>query len=160
MNEFQDIMIRQVLCVGQQIFVGFAKCLFDKQKFDSCTEKDLSEILENSHTVMKWFKMNDDQAKNLFNITYLDEEAQLHHYYPDFVVETTTDKYIIETKASNQMTDKTVMAKKKEAVKWCEIATKFELDHNGKAWHYLLIPDNTVKLDRTFEKLAHDYEVK
>ena len=142
------------------IFVGFSKCLFDKQKFDSCTEKDLSEILENSHTVLKWFKMNDDQAKNLFNITYPDDEAQIHRYYPDFVVETVTDKYIIETKASNQMTDKTVLAKKKEAVKWCEIATNFELEHNGKAWHYLLIPDNTVKLDRTFEKLAHDHEVK
>ena len=70
------------------------------------------------------------------------------------------DKYMIETKASNQMTDKTVLAKKEAALKWCEIATGFEKKNNGKAWHYLLIPDNTVTLDRTFEKLVRDYEAK
>ena len=67
---------------------------------------------------------------------------------------------MIETKASNQMTDKTVQAKKSAALKWCEIATDFEKKHNGKSWHYLLIPDNTITLDRSFEKLVRDYEAK
>ena len=142
------------------IFTGFKKCLFDKQKFDSSTEKDLSEILENASEVLKWFKPNNDRAKEIFNIKYPDDERQLHNYYPDFIVETISDKYMIETKASNQMTDKTVLAKKEAALKWCEIATDFEKKHNGKAWHYLLIPDNTVTLDRSFEKLVRDYEAK
>ena len=122
------------------IFTGFRKCLFDKQKFDSSTEKDLSEILENANEVLKWFKPNNDGAKEIFNIKYPDDEHQLHNYYPDFIVETIDAKYMIETKASNQMTDKTVVAKKQAALKWCEIATDFEQKHNGKAWHYLLIP--------------------
>lgn len=152
--------IRDKTKIKNMIFTGFKKCLFDKQKFDSSTEKDLSEILENASAVLKWFKPNNDRAKEIFNIKYPDDERQLHNYYPDFIVETISDKYMIETKASNQMTDKTVLAKKEAALKWCEIATDFEKKHNGKAWHYLLIPDNTVTLDRSFEKLVRDYEAK
>lgn len=152
--------IRDKTKIKNMIFTGFKKCLFDKQKFDSSTEKDLSEILENASAVLKWFKPNNDRAKEIFNIKYPDDERQLHNYYPDFIVETVSDKYMIETKASNQMTDKTVLAKKEAALKWCEIATDFEKKHNGKAWHYLLIPDNTVTLDRSFEKLVRDYEAK
>ena len=146
--------------IKNMIFTGFKKCLFDKQKFDSTTEKDLSEILENSTAVLKWFKPNSDRAKEIFNIKYPDDEHQLHNYLPDFIVETVDAKYMIETKASGQMTDKTVLAKKAAALKWCEIATDFENKHNGKSWHYLLIPDTTVTLDRSFEKLVRDFEAK
>ncbi|MBQ7285741.1 MAG: DEAD/DEAH box helicase family protein [Alphaproteobacteria bacterium] len=146
--------------IKNMVFNGFKKCLFDKQKFDSCTEKDLCEILENSNLVTKWFKVNGDRAKDIFKIKYPDDDHQLHNYLPDFIVETVSDKYMIETKASNQMTEKTVLAKKDAALKWCEIATEFEKKHNGKTWHYLLIPDNTVTLDRTFDKLVRDYEAK
>ena len=146
--------------IKNMVFTGFKKCLFDKQKFDSSTEKDLSEILENASEVLKWFKPNNDRAKEIFNIKYPDDEHQLHNYLPDFIVETVSDKYMIETKASNQMTEKTVLAKKDAALKWCEIATNFEKEHKGKPWHYLLIPDNTVTLDRTFDKLVRDYEAK
>ena len=152
--------VRDKTKIKNMIFTGFKKCLFDKQKFDSSTEKDLSEILENASEVLKWFKPNNDRVKDILIIQYPDDECQLHNYYPDFIVETVSDKYMIETKASNQMTDKTVLAKKEAALKWCEIATDFEKKHNGKAWHYLLIPDNTVTLDRTFEKLVRDYEAR
>ena len=146
--------------IKNMIFTGFKKCLFDKQKFDSGTEKDLCEILENAANVLKWFKISNDRAKEIFNIKYPDDDHQLHNYLPDFIVETLDGKYMIETKASNQMTDKTVLAKKDAALKWCESATEFELKHNGKAWHYLLIPDNTVTIDRSFEKLVRDFEAK
>ncbi|MBQ9034610.1 MAG: DEAD/DEAH box helicase family protein [Alphaproteobacteria bacterium] len=146
--------------IKNMIFTGFKKCLFDKQKFDSSTEKDLCEILENANIVLKWFKPSNDRAREIFKIKYPDDEHQLHDYYPDFIVEAVDAKYMIETKAYNQITDKTVQAKKNAALKWCEIATKFEKEHDGKAWHYLLIPDNTVTIDRTFEKLVRDYEAR
>ena len=146
--------------IKNMIFTGFKKCLFDKQKFDSSTEKDLCEILENANIVLKWFKPSNDRAREIFKIKYPDDEHQLHDYCPDFIVEAVDAKYMIETKAYNQITDKTVQAKKNAALKWCEIATDFEKKHNGKAWHYLLIPDNTVTIDRTFEKLVRDYEAR
>ncbi len=152
--------VKDKLKIKNMVFNGFKKCLFDKQKFDSCTEKDFCEILENSNQVMKWFKVNSDRAKDIFKIKYSDEERQLHSYLPDFVVETIDAKYIVETKAYNQLSSKTVKAKKDAAIKWCKIATQFEQKHYGKPWYYLLIPDNTVVLDRTFEKLVTDFKAK
>ena len=152
--------VKDKLKIKNMVFNGFKKCLFDKQKFDSCTEKDFCEILENSNQVMKWFKVNSDRAKDIFKIKYPDEERQLHSYLPDFVVETIDAKYIVETKAYNQLSSKTVQAKKDAAIKWCKIATDFEKEHHGKPWYYLLIPDNTIVLDRTFEKLVTDFKAK
>lgn len=152
--------VRDKSKIKNMVFNGFKKCLFDKQKFDSCTEKDLCEILENSNLVTKWFKVNGDRAKDLFKIKYPDDNHQLHNYLPDFIVETVDAKYMVETKAYDQLTAKTVLAKKDAALKWCEIATNFEKEHHGKPWYYLLVPDNTVVIGRTFEKLVNDCKAK
>ena len=143
--------------IRNMAFEGFNKCLFAKQKFDSCTEKDLCEILESAPEVLKWFKINNDRAREIFDIKYQDVSThEVKTYLPDFIVETTKAKYMIETKAEKDIDDKTVQAKKDAAVRWCEIATKFEEEHNGKPWHYLLIPDTMVVLNRTFDKLVTD----
>lgn len=152
--------VKDKLKIKNMVFNGFKKCLFDKQKFDSCTEKDLCEILENSNLVTKWFKVNGDRAKDLFKIKYPDDNHQLHNYLPDFIIETVDAKYMVETKAYDQLTAKTVLAKKDAALKWCEIATNFEKEHHGKPWYYLLVPDNTVVIGRTFEKLVNDCKAK
>ena len=143
--------------IRNMAFEGFNKCLFAKQKFDSCTEKDLCEILESAPEVLKWFKINNDRAREIFDIKYQDVSThEVKTYLPDFIVETTKAKYMIETKAEKDIDDKTVQAKKDAAVRWCEIATKFEEEHNGKPWYYLLIPDTMVVLNRTFDKLVVD----
>lgn len=97
------------------VFTGFNKCLFAKQKFDSNTEKELAEILERTPTVQKWFKINNDRAGEIFDIKYSDDDRQMHRYLPDFIVETVDAKYMIETKAANQMSDKVVQAKKRSS---------------------------------------------
>ncbi len=139
-------------------FEGFCKCLFSKQKFDSCTEKDLCEILEHAPQVLKWFKISGDHAKEVFDIKYFNPYRQEYGtYLPDFIVETTDTKYMVETKAEKDMDDKTVQAKKDAALRWCDIATTFEKEHGGKPWHYLLIPDTAIVIGRSFEKLVTDY---
>ena len=147
--------------IRNMIFEGFNKCLFEKQKFDSCTEKDLSEILERSAIVLKWFKISNDRANDIFSLKYYNSKTgESCSYLPDFIVETTNGKYIIETKAENQLDDKTAQAKKKIAIQWCQYATDFELQHGGKEWNYLLIPDTTVVIGRSFEALISGYKEK
>ena len=51
-------------------------------------------------------------------------------------------------------------SKKKVAVEWCQYATNFEKEHDGKEWNYLLIPDTTVVLGRSFEALVASYKEK
>lgn len=145
--------------IRSMVFTGFKKCLFSKQKFDSGTEKEFAELLERTPAVLKWFKISNDRAKEVFDIKYYNTRNQAYTpYLPDFVVETLDAKYMVETKAETEMDDKIVLAKKDAAVQWCKNASKFESEHNGKNWHYLLIPDTTVVADRSFEKLVADYK--
>lgn len=145
--------------IRSMVFTGFKKCLFSKQKFDSGTEKEFAELLERTPAVLKWFKISNDRAKEVFDIKYYNTRNQAYTpYLPDFVVETLDAKYMVETKAETEMDDKIVLAKKDAAVQWCKNASKFEGEHNGKNWHYLLIPDTTVVADRSFEKLVADYK--
>ncbi len=145
--------------IRNMVFSGFNKCLFSKQKFDSCTEKDFAEILERTAQVKKWFKINNDYAKTVFDIKYQKgQKWEYATYLPDFIIETDDAKYMVETKASNEMDNKIVLAKKEAAIQWCQIASDFEKNHNGKVWHYLLIPDTTIVANRSFEKLVADYK--
>ncbi len=151
-------LVRDKEKIRNMVFTGFSKCLFANQKFDSNTEKELAEILERTPAVQKWFKINNDRAREIFDIKYPDDNRQLHYYLPDFIVETGDAKYMIETKAANQINDKVVQAKKEAAVRWCKIATDFENEHRGKSWRYLLIPDTTLVADRSFDKLVADFK--
>jgi type III restriction enzyme len=81
-------------------------------------------------------------------------------YCPDFVVETADAKYIVETKACDNMTNADVQAKAEIAKRWCAEATKYETTNGGKPWAYLLIPHNDLDPTRTWEKLVADWGVK
>lgn len=153
--------VRDKMNIRNMIFDGFKKCLFSKQKFDSDTERQLANVLEDEKSVIKWFKINDDKAKEVFDLKYMDPKNLKSYYYcPDFIVETENTKYIIETKAATQINDETVQAKKKVAHDWCKNATDFETVHGGKPWTYVLVPHNTLVGDRSFSKIVEDFRVK
>lgn len=153
--------VKEKSAIRQMVFEGFKKCLFAKQKFDSDTERCLSVILEDEPRVIKWFKISDERAKEVFGIKYEDPSTgKLYAYCPDFVVETNDAKYIIETKAADQITNDAVQAKTLVAKNWCEHATAFEQRHDGKEWEYLLVPHDTFVADRSFAKIIEDFRVK
>jgi type III restriction enzyme len=64
----------------------------------------------NEPDVLRWMKPGASQ----FRIEYASGQA----YEPDFVVETTTQKLIIEIKAKGEMSDPIVQAKARAATKW------------------------------------------
>jgi type III restriction enzyme len=146
--------------IKSYVYEGFAKCLSSKAKFDSDTERQLSVLLEDTPAVVRWERLNDDQAKDTFNLRYKKEGVGLAAYCPDFVVETNDAKYIVETKAADDMTAADVVAKKEIATRWCAEASKYEAAHGGKPWAYLLIPHNDLDPTRTFERLVVDWSVK
>ncbi|MDQ3253486.1 MAG: DEAD/DEAH box helicase family protein [Acidobacteriota bacterium] len=134
------------LAIRNMLFSGFRRCLYPVQKFDSDTERRFSVLLEDDATIGKWFK----PAKGEFRIHYSQEQT----YEPDFVVETEAEKFICEPKRRNEMEDETVKAKARAAMKWCAAATKHELEHGGKPWHYLLIPHDVITSNMTLAGLA------
>ena len=66
---------------------------------------------------------------------------------------------MLEPKASNQMEDPVVLAKKEAAVKWCNHASDHAQNHGGKPWKYVLIPHNEIATNMTLEALANRFGI-
>lgn len=133
--------------MAKYLFGGFQRCLYPVQKFQSDPERRMAVILERES--LKWFK----PAKGQFQI-YYKWGAEHPEYQPDFVAETAKYIYMLEPKASNQMTDPEVLAKRDAAVQWCEHASHYALSYEGKSWKYLLIPHLAISDNMTLEGLA------
>jgi len=138
--------------MSKYVFGGFKRCLYPVQKFDSEAERLLAMILERD--AEKWFK----PAKGQFQIFYKQGADHLE-YQPDFVSEAKDAIYMLEPKASNQMTDPVVLAKKEAAIKWCKNASDYAITNGGKPWHYVLIPHNAIAANMTLDGLARQFSV-
>lgn len=146
--------------IRNYIFTSFKKCLSTKTKFDSDTERQLSNILEDEPKVLRWERLTEEAAKEKVPMKYYKEDRSPHDYCPDFIVEASDAKYIVETKAAKEMTAKDVLAKQAIAKRWCEEATKYEQSVGGKPWRYILIPHDTLVADRSWDKLVADWSVR
>jgi type III restriction enzyme len=133
--------------MSKYLFGGFARCLYPVQKFQSDAERKLAGILERE--ALKWFK----PAKGQFQI-YYKSGADTPEYQPDFVAETNGRIFMLEPKASNQMTDPDVLAKRDVAMTWCKQASDHARGHGGKPWTYVLIPHDAIAENMTLEGLA------
>ena len=104
-------------------------------------------ILEDEPSVLKWFK----PLKNLLKIYYHQEGI----YQPDFVVETTTDRFLCEPKRASEMTDEVVQMKAKAAALWCQHASTV----SDKPWRYVLLPHDAIRRNATLSSLIARYQV-
>lgn len=138
--------------MSKYIFGGFKSCLYPVQKFASEAERVLAVILERD--AQKWFK----PAKGQFLIFYK-QGADHPEYLPDFVAEANDAIYMLEPKASNQMADVIVVAKKEAAIKWCKNASDYALANGGKPWRYVLIPHTAIAVNMTLDGLAGQHSV-
>jgi type III restriction enzyme len=132
------------------LFGGFNRCLYTVQKFDSDAERKLAGILERDAD--KWFR----PAKGQFQIFYRVGADHLE-YQPDFVAEARNTVYMLECKASTQLVDPVVLAKKEVAVTWCRNASAYAAAQGGKPWRYVLIPHDAIADNMTLVGLATQY---
>jgi type III restriction enzyme len=122
-------------------FNGYKKSYYPECGFDSDTERLFSVILEDDKSVIRWIK----PPLNQMNIFYRPGTQ----YNPDFLVETATDKYMVEVKAENEKKNPEVLLKKEEGERWCKYATMCDAD--GKTWHYRLITDAHITTGNSFQ---------
>lgn len=148
---------RPVMPLGdtkKHVFMGFQKCCYPFQKFDSDDERRFAVIIDSDHetSVKRWMKPGAKQ----FQIEYLAGKG----YEPDFVVEIDTEKLIVEVKARNEMTDEIVLAKARAACQWVEHANAHADENGGKKWLYALVPHDDIKESSTLDGLmaAHRRE--
>lgn len=133
--------------VPKIVFTGFTKSYYVECKFDSKTEQDFSNVLEDDPEVLKWLR----PASNQFNIYWSNGSKK---YEPDFVVETADAIYMVETKAKKNMQDADVLGKKKAAEEYCKNASEFTKAVGGKPWKYVLLAHDTVDRAASFKYLT------
>jgi len=138
--------------IKQMLFGGFSRCLYPLQKFDSDTERRFSVILERD--ALKWFK----PAKGQFQIYYKLGTEQ-PEYIPDFVVETDTTIYMVETKARTDVNTQGVQAKASSAARWCKHASDYAAAIGTKTWKYLLVPHDEITESKRLNDFLR-FEVK
>ncbi|MGB7397262.1 MAG: type III restriction endonuclease subunit R, partial [Candidatus Macondimonas sp.] len=124
--------------IKQMLFGGFTRCLYPLQKFDSDTERRFAIILERD--ALRWLK----RAKGQFPI-YYKLGAEQPEYIPDFVAETDTAIFMVETKARTDINTQEVQAKAAAAARWCAQASAYAAEVGSKPWRYLLVPHDEIR---------------
>jgi len=128
--------------IRRYLFDGFKKSLYPQVPFDSTPEKDFAGILERDPNVVKWIRPPDQNVPIMYRGRY---------YSPDFIVQTTDMKYIVEVKARGELEpsiDTEVKEKALAAIRWCQIASTVKI---GLKWEYKLIPDDAIKPTHDFK---------
>jgi len=135
--------------VWQYIFTGFKKWIARQCKFQSNKERVFACILENDseRQIQKRLKPPLDTIQ----IYYFDLDHNQRTYNPDFVIQTDSCTYLIETKATNMMTDELVLRKKQAALE------RVQAVNNSWAFgkrQYVLVPDEIINESMTFEGIV------
>ncbi len=144
--------IEPVSQIRNKVFSGFVKAYHKLYKFDSKTEKDFATILEQDNQCIKWLR----PAKSQFQIYY---GRPAKEYMPDFIVETPGFIAMVETKKKDDVESEQVQLKAKSALNYCQNATEYNEQINGKPWEYILIPHDAVKVNMSLAHLFSQYEI-
>lgn len=138
--------------IRQMQFGGFRRALFNVQFFESDPERRFAVLLEDDgDAALKWFRPWGQDLRIYWNGD--------HRYVPDFIVETSTDKLMVEVKADNEMEDPEVLSKARAAAEWCARASSHAAGFGGKPWRYLLLPEASIVPSATLEGLLQRHPV-
>lgn len=135
--------------VKKKIFQGCKKSCHTLHKFDSNSERIFARILERYDEVLKWLR----PAAKQFDIFY----KNFLRYEPDFVVETAEKIFLVEVKRKSDLQTEEVILKASAAKIYCETVSEWNLKNGGKAWKYILLPDNEIHLNSSFEYLIANH---
>ena len=140
MSEVRDFRI-PVVPPGdtrRYVYTGFSRCLYEYQRFQSDEERRFAVLIDSDREpgVMRWMK----PASGQFQIRY----RRMKPYEPDFVVETVSERLIVEIKARKDLEDEEVLAKAAGARRWVGHANDHAMTYGGKSWRYALIPHDAV----------------
>jgi type III restriction enzyme len=77
---------------------------------------------------------------------YLKADGMPGYYSPDFIMRTSSDVFIVETKAQSALSDENVQRKQRAALSWVDQINSLEPSlRSDRQWHYALLGEKTVK---------------
>ena len=120
-------------------FTGYRKSLYAQDWFDSSTERDTANILDDEPAIIRWVRLQIDDLPILW--------TGAREYNPDFVaVDTEGTHWVIEVKMDKEMTSADVQGKRDTARRWANYVSADE--KVGTRWRYLLVSEADVKTAR------------
>lgn len=135
----------------RHLFSGSSKSPYTLHHFDSDPERRFAAMIDSifEKTVLRWLKPGPGQ----FGIEYHSGRS----YEPDFVVETDTEKLIVEIKSVAEMDDPIVSDKARAASEWVKHANALAEEGVGKPWAYLLVPESALTGSATLAGLRSSF---
>lgn len=114
-------------------YEGWAKSLVHIEWFDSSTERDLANLLDESDSIARWARLHNGELV----VPWRDLR-----YNPDFAVEDSEGAFwLVETKSDRDLEHPDVLAKKAGAEDWARVVS----DETGKRWRYLLVGESQLR---------------
>lgn len=135
----------------RHLFTGSRKSPYALHRFDSDPERRFAAMIDSDfeRSVIHWLKPSPGQ----FSIEYHSGKS----YKPDFVVETDTEKLIVEVKSVAEMDDPIVRDKARAASEWVKHANGLAQEGTGRPWAYLLVPESALTESATMAGLRSSY---
>lgn len=154
------------LNMRENFSLDLEKTIYEKTSYPSNSggfEKSFLEFLDRDSKVLKFIKILEFKH-NFATITYFREDGLMASYYPDFIVETKSNIYLIETKSDKDLKDLNVKQKQKSTIDFIKrINSLNEELRNYKTWAYLLIGEtqfySLVKSGADIEDLANSSKI-
>jgi len=118
------------------------KTIYEKTSYPSNKggfEKAFLEFLDRDSKVLRFIKILEFKH-DFATISYFRDDGLMASYYPDFMVESASDVYLVETKSDKDLKDVNVKQKQRATVDFVNRINK--LDENlrdSKCWSYLLL---------------------
>jgi type III restriction enzyme len=110
---------------------------FEQVWFDSSTERDVANILDESDEISNWVRLHINDLPILWS-------SGGSWYHPDFIA-TDTDSvhWVIEVKSNRDLENEDVQAKREAAQRWANYVSAEE--QVGSQWRYLLVSEDDVR---------------
>jgi type III restriction enzyme len=120
-------------------YTGFTKSVYSQDWFDSgTTEFAAAQIVDDSPDVAYWLRLQRGDLP-------LPWQGNERAYNPDFVVvDTTGDRWVLETKADDTASDVEVVAKREAARQWAAHVTAL----TDERWGYLFVTETDIVRSR------------
>jgi type III restriction enzyme len=121
-------------------YEGYRRSMFAQEWFDSSTERDVANVLDDSDELAVWARLQTGDLP----ILWTDGGRE---YNPDFIaVEKDGVHWLVEVKMDKEMRSEDVKGKRTAAQRWANYVSADELVR--KTWRYLLVSETDVKTAR------------
>jgi len=128
--------------------IEVAKCIYTLVPIPSRSgglERTFIQWADNDATIEALAKI-DEYRHNFLHRPYLKADGMPGYYSPDFILRTTNDVFIVETKAQSALSDENVQRKQRAALSWVSQINSLDPTlRSDRSWHYVLLGEKTVK---------------